>query len=57
MAVPHLVCVLAGSGDPIFSASNIDYRFVEGDLFQHTTAGVTTTWTQFVLRVTASVVP
>ena len=79
MAIPPLVCVLEGSGDPIFSAINLDHRFIEGDRFKHTTGGVTTqyrvesaildvvamvgdpatttTWTQFVLRVTVSVVP
>ncbi len=79
MALPHLVCVLDGSGEPIFSAANLDHRFAEGDLIEHTTAGVTikykvesavldvesmvgdpdttTTWTQFVLRVSVSIVP
>jgi hypothetical protein len=79
MAIPHLVCVLPGSDEIIFLASNLDYRFAEGDFFNHTTEGVTTkykventtlhvesmvgdpgtttAWTQFVLRVTASVVP
>lgn len=79
MARPHLVCVLAGSGEPILLADNLDYRFTEGDLFEHTTGGettkykvesvvleiesmvgdpaTTTVWAQYVLRVTASVVP
>ena len=79
MKTPHLVCVLEGSGDPIFSTNSFDYKLAEGDLFTHTVGGVTTayrvesavlevesmtgdpevtsTWTTFVLRVTASVVP
>ena len=42
MAIPPLVCVLEGSGDTVFSATNLDHRFIEGDFFQHTTGGVTT---------------
>ncbi len=79
MGRPHIDCVLQGSGDPIFRATNLDYRLAEGDLIQHTVGGVTTnykvesavleveemsgdpetttTWAQYVLRVTASIVP
>lgn len=78
MAVPRLVCVLAGSGDPLFSAINLDHRFSKDDALKYTTGGVTTeykvesavldiesmvgdpatttTWTQFVMRITVSVV-
>ena len=44
MKTPHLVCVLEGSGEPIFSTHTFDYRLAEGDLFRHTAGGVTTTY-------------
>ena len=42
MKTPHLVCVLEGSGELIFSTNTFDYRLAEGDLFTHTVGGVTT---------------
>lgn len=41
---PHLICVLEGSGDPIFSVHGLDYKMAEGDLFQHTVGGVATSY-------------
>ena len=76
MKIPHVVVVLEGSEDPIFSINSFDHKFVKDDFFTHTVGGVTNTykvkevilevesrtgdpeitsnWTTFVLRVTAS---
>lgn len=79
MGRPHVAVIRHDNGDPIFFVRNLDHRFAEGDLFNHTVDGVTTNykvesavlevesmvghpttttaWMQFVLRVTASIVP
>ncbi len=44
MKDPHIVCVLQGSGTPIFSVNSFDYKLTEGDLFKHTVEGVSTTY-------------
>ena len=41
---PHLVCVLAGSGDPIFTVHGLDHKMAKDDEFRHTVGGVTTTY-------------
>ncbi len=44
MSSPHLVCVLEGTGEPIFSSHTFDHRMQEGDLFQYTTGGAATSY-------------
>ncbi len=44
MAYPHLVCVLEGTDDLILRINSFDYKLAEGDNFQHTIDGVTTTY-------------
>ncbi len=44
MAYPHLICVLQDTGDPILRIDSFDYKLAEGDTFQHTTGGASTTY-------------
>ncbi len=40
----HLVCVLEGSGEPIFSVKTFEHKMAMDDLFRHTVGGVTTNY-------------